>query len=219
MTRRSGLQQSVINLYRDCCRTVRKKPPETRTRFQAFVRAQFRQPDITSKDHTAIEYLLRRGKKQLEAYSGENARNILFERLMEGVTDPNGREQALRDYIRSVIENAEISTQGAPPASYSFMRNLPVVSESEIRTDDECIICSDKFSAPKSKTASVTRLPCKHMFDRDCILSWLKLHNTCPNCRHEVESDDPEWINKKKRETRLAAAAVQEEEEANWMYI
>ncbi|CAG8477235.1 12356_t:CDS:2 [Ambispora leptoticha] len=197
-TRRSGLQQSVINLYRDCCRAVHKKPPETRARFQAFVRAQFRRPDITSKDHAAIEYLLRRGKKQLEAYSGENekglpepgptlpqpqenessssdAHNILLlESLAEGISDHllNGHSpdrELLASYIRSLLENADASTQGAPPASHSFMRNLPVVPKSEIQS----------------------------------------------------ESDDPEWINKKKQEMRIAAAAIQddEEEDADWMYI
>ncbi|KAG9296010.1 hypothetical protein G9A89_011862 [Geosiphon pyriformis] len=74
--RRSGLQQSVINLYRDCWRAIRMKSPETRTRFQSFVRVQFKRSDVTAKDHIAIEYLIRRGKKQLETYSEKSIKDI-----------------------------------------------------------------------------------------------------------------------------------------------
>ncbi|CAG8656889.1 7760_t:CDS:2, partial [Acaulospora morrowiae] len=39
-------------------------------------RTQFRQHDITPRDHAAIEYLLRRGKRQLEAYEGDSVKDI-----------------------------------------------------------------------------------------------------------------------------------------------
>ncbi|CAH1768399.1 11201_t:CDS:2, partial [Entrophospora sp. SA101] len=68
---KSGLQKEVIDFYRQCCRAIRKKSTETRPRFQEFVRIQFRQHKISSKDHSAIEYLLRRGKRQLEAYQDD----------------------------------------------------------------------------------------------------------------------------------------------------
>ncbi|CAG8433347.1 1556_t:CDS:2 [Diversispora eburnea] len=65
--RHSGLQIEVINFYRKCFRAIRKKPLETRNRFRNFVRTQFQQHNLLPKDHSAIEYLLRRGKRQLEA--------------------------------------------------------------------------------------------------------------------------------------------------------
>lgn len=39
----------------------------------------------------------------------------------------------------------------------------------------------------------VARLPCGHLFQRPCITDWLVKHNTCPICRYELETDDPEF--------------------------
>ncbi|CAG8753112.1 12501_t:CDS:2 [Funneliformis caledonium] len=73
---RSGLQNEVINFYRKCCRAIRKKPIESRYRFQQFVRSQFRQYDISPRDHNAIEYMLRRGQRQLEAYESDSVKDV-----------------------------------------------------------------------------------------------------------------------------------------------
>ncbi|CAG8669504.1 hypothetical protein C2G38_2159084 [Gigaspora rosea] len=74
--RRSRLQIEVIRFYRECCKAIKRKPPETQIRFQQFLRSQFRQHKISSKDHEAIEYLLRRGKRQLESYQSDSIKDI-----------------------------------------------------------------------------------------------------------------------------------------------
>ncbi|KAI8143452.1 hypothetical protein BJV82DRAFT_94063 [Fennellomyces sp. T-0311] len=74
--RRSGLQQQVVNFYRECFRAARQKPIETRARFYTYIRREFRAHDIRKNDFTTIEYMLRRGKRQLEAYSSPSIQDI-----------------------------------------------------------------------------------------------------------------------------------------------
>ncbi|KAF1920172.1 complex 1 protein-domain-containing protein [Ampelomyces quisqualis] len=77
MTRLSGLQRDVLTLYRQCLRALKEKPSDTRPHFREFARAQFRKHiDVSKKDFATIEYLLRRGRNQLESYRDSGIRDI-----------------------------------------------------------------------------------------------------------------------------------------------
>ncbi|KAK1294983.1 hypothetical protein QJS10_CPA16g00002 [Acorus calamus] len=64
----SGLQKQVLSLYRGFLRAARSKGPEERQRIESIVSAEFHQnsKNIDRKNFLQIEYLLRRGKKQLD---------------------------------------------------------------------------------------------------------------------------------------------------------
>jgi E3 ubiquitin-protein ligase RNF115/126 len=47
----------------------------------------------------------------------------------------------------------------------------------------ECTICIDEMHLGDE----VTVLPCKHWFHGECVILWLKEHNTCPICRTPIE--------------------------------
>jgi succinate dehydrogenase assembly factor 1 len=75
--RLSGLQRDVLALYRQCLRASRAKPIDTRPRFQAFARAEFdRHLAMDKRDFAAVEFLLRKGRRQLETYSAPGVRDI-----------------------------------------------------------------------------------------------------------------------------------------------
>lgn len=77
MPRLSGLQRDVLSLYRQCLRAARSKPDATRARFEAFARHEFEKNLATDKkDFGTIEFLLRKGGRQLETYSAPNITNI-----------------------------------------------------------------------------------------------------------------------------------------------
>lgn len=77
MPRYSGLQKDVLALYRNCLRAARTKPSETRPNFENYARREFqRNVTLDKKDFGAIEFLLRKGRRQLEVYEAKGITNI-----------------------------------------------------------------------------------------------------------------------------------------------
>ena len=70
------------------------------------------------------------------------------------------------------------------------MRRLPIVKIEEKHCKKEnneiecpvCPVCTDDLTIGKDAMF----MPCGHAFDPDCLKPWLRDHNTCPVCRHEL---------------------------------
>lgn len=91
--------------------------------------------------------------------------------------------------------------RGAPRAAKSAVLELPTV---EILSEQETIVCAIcKDTVNVGETA--TKLPCGHVYHGDCIVPWLDSRNTCPVCRFELPTDDPEYEEERKK--RVSAGA------------
>ncbi|XP_067933270.1 E3 ubiquitin-protein ligase ARK2C-like [Watersipora subatra] len=55
-------------------------------------------------------------------------------------------------------------------------------------SDDKCTICISEYKTGEH----VRRLPCLHLFHRDCIDRWLNSNKRCPMCRANIEATIPE---------------------------
>ncbi|KAJ4828447.1 hypothetical protein Tsubulata_041433 [Turnera subulata] len=66
--RLSGMQKQVLRLYRGFLRVARTKSAEERRRIESVVSGEFRRnsKEVDRKNFLYIEYLLRRGNKQLD---------------------------------------------------------------------------------------------------------------------------------------------------------
>lgn len=97
--------------------------------------------------------------------------------------------------ILSRLMQEDSNRYGNPPASKEFVASLPVVhlSAEEAAHHSECSVCKEAFE----ENNEVVQLPCKHVFCKDCIYPWLERHNTCPSCRYELPTDDPEYEKRK----------------------
>uniref|UniRef100_A0A7N0ZYB3 RING-type E3 ubiquitin transferase n=1 Tax=Kalanchoe fedtschenkoi TaxID=63787 RepID=A0A7N0ZYB3_KALFE len=97
----------------------------------------------------------------------------------------------LEQLIQQLAEN-DPNRYGTPPASKKAVKELPdiKVSDELLASDNaQCAVCMDTFElGGKAK-----QMPCKHIYHPDCILPWLELHNSCPVCRYELPTDDPEY--------------------------
>uniref|UniRef100_A0A175YHZ9 RING-type E3 ubiquitin transferase n=1 Tax=Daucus carota subsp. sativus TaxID=79200 RepID=A0A175YHZ9_DAUCS len=84
---------------------------------------------------------------------------------------------------------------GTPPASRTAVEGLPdvVVDDKLLGSDSaQCAVCQDDFE----KDMVVKQMPSKHVYHSECLLPWLELHNSCPVCRYELPSDDPDYENR-----------------------
>ena len=120
---------------------------------------------------------------------------------------PMDLEQLLQTVFGSVQDSFDAATraameaslrdtqhpQGPPPASARAVRDLPLI---RIRAEDlvdpvnrECCVCLE----PHKLGETAVRLPCAHIFHKECIGDWLKSHCTCPVCRYELPTDDPNF--------------------------
>lgn len=66
--RLSGMQKQALSLYRGFLRAARSKPAEERRQIESVVSSEFRKnsKQVDRKNFIYIEYLLRRGNKQLD---------------------------------------------------------------------------------------------------------------------------------------------------------
>ncbi|KAE8711777.1 E3 ubiquitin-protein ligase RING1-like [Hibiscus syriacus] len=97
----------------------------------------------------------------------------------------------LEHVIQQLAEN-DPNRYGTPPASKSAIEALPSVNITKDNSDSEfnqCAVCMDEFE----EGTEAKQMPCKHLYHKDCILPWLELHNSCPVCRHELPTDDPDY--------------------------
>ncbi len=96
-------------------------------------------------------------------------------------------QEALDRIITTLMENNPQSN-AAPPASQAAIDRLEKkqLDDKMIGTDGkaECTICIDELH----KGDEVSVLPCTHWFHGECVVLWLKEHNTCPICRAPIES-------------------------------
>ncbi|KAK8617465.1 hypothetical protein V6N13_080381 [Hibiscus sabdariffa] len=97
----------------------------------------------------------------------------------------------LEQLIQQLAEN-DPNRYGTPPASKSAIEALPSVNitKNDLNSEfNQCAVCMDEFE----EGTEAKQMPCKHLYHKDCILPWLELHNSCPVCRHELPTDDPDY--------------------------
>ncbi|BAT11397.1 E3 ubiquitin-protein ligase RING1-like [Oryza sativa Japonica Group] len=103
----------------------------------------------------------------------------------------------LEQLIEQLTEN-DPNRYGTPPAAKSALSTLPdvVVTDAMVAAADgaECAVCKEDFSPGEG----AKQMPCKHIYHADCIMPWLDLHNSCPICRFELPTDDPDYEGRKK---------------------
>ncbi|KAL5223284.1 hypothetical protein ABZP36_027997 [Zizania latifolia] len=93
--------------------------------------------------------------------------------------------------VYEVLVGEGMFLKSKPPAAKSAVEALPsaVVVAGGEGEGEECAVCRDGVAAGER----VKRLPCSHRYHEECIVPWLGVRNSCPLCRFELPTDDPQY--------------------------
>ena len=134
---------------------------------------------------------------------GQNNHNIFISQNFNNNYAPilgflsNHNNDTQFESLLNIIMSFDSIHKGNPPASERAINNLKKIeiNENNINTFNEqvCNVCLEIY---KEGQISI-KLDCGHCFHEKCIVQWLTMRNTCPVCRHELESNDPNYEKRK----------------------
>lgn len=125
----------------------------------------------------------------------------LFTNLAAGLGGGAGGGAAFGDFgvgnLQNIVDELFFrggGNRGKPPASERAVQELVttvIVDDAYVEhhagtSHESCAVCKDDFVVGDELRC----MPCGHHYHPDCILPWLRLHNTCPTCRYELPTDD-----------------------------
>ncbi|KAH7283430.1 hypothetical protein KP509_34G007400 [Ceratopteris richardii] len=106
--------------------------------------------------------------------------------------DARGFEELLQQLL-----DTDNTRRGAPPASQSAIERLITVKIQQENLENGsalCAICKDVVALGEP----AKQLPCLHLYHSLCIVPWLSARNSCPVCRYELPTDDPDYEEQRK---------------------
>ncbi|PPR98252.1 hypothetical protein GOBAR_AA22416 [Gossypium barbadense] len=130
-------------------------------------------------------------------------RSLRQANLVQSGIDPRNffSGSGLDDLIDQITQT---DRPGVPPAPVSTINTIPTVKITEMHLIDnsQCPVCKEEFTVG----GEARELPCKHIYHNDCIVPWLRLHNSCPVCRQELPvSSDAESSNSHFSESEVSS--------------
>ena len=138
-----------------------------------------------------------------EIVTSNNNNNIFISRNLITRNSPilsflsNHNNDNQFENLLNIIMSFDSMHKGNPPASQRAIDNLKKIEidENNIKNLNEelCNVCLEDYKIGQISN----KLDCGHYFHDKCILQWLKMRNTCPVCRTELESNDPNYEKRK----------------------
>ncbi|GER47439.1 RING/U-box superfamily protein [Striga asiatica] len=102
--------------------------------------------------------------------------------------------------LQNLADSDSGAKRGAPPAAKAAVEGLKSVVVEKEEEVMVCAICKDTVNVGEI----AKNLPCGHGYHGECIVPWLGSRNTCPVCRFELPTDDPDYEEERKQRVVVA---------------
>ncbi|KAG8389866.1 hypothetical protein BUALT_Bualt01G0023300 [Buddleja alternifolia] len=102
--------------------------------------------------------------------------------------------------LQNLAESDSGGRRGAPPAAKAAVEALESVVIGKEENAVVCAICKDLVNVGEI----AKNMPCGHGYHGECIVPWLGSRNSCPVCRFELPTDDPEYEEERKKRVVVA---------------
>ncbi|XP_068663537.1 E3 ubiquitin-protein ligase AIP2-like [Aristolochia californica] len=154
----------------------------------------------TQEQVSATESSRSQGESNRTNNVGADASSAMLEELINTMQEISG-SQDLDSVIEASLQEIGAGPKKPPPASKEVVARLPVITVTQeilgrLGKETECAVCRENLVIDDK----MQELPCKHLFHPNCLKPWLDEHNSCPICRHELQTDDHAYESWKERE-------------------
>jgi len=114
---------------------------------------------------------------------------------------------SLRMLYERVLGAMEPEEDKDSPTRPDIILKLPMVKidAAQVDSKESCCICFLDYDLDEN----VMKLPCEHLYHKDCILNWFKIRSTCPKCRLDLNVTFPS--NHSTNTTRESEAGLADE--------
>ncbi|KAG7390345.1 hypothetical protein PHYPSEUDO_008173 [Phytophthora pseudosyringae] len=88
-------------------------------------------------------------------------------------------------WVHSIIRYIIPQLNSVSPAAMHLMETLKS-NPADVQDGERavCVVCMEALTSPCAELPT-----CCHQFHERCIEPWLKMHSTCPTCRHQLPTD------------------------------
>lgn len=188
------------------CITAQRNSREIQLQRQQTLNARARRLQSLDQFHDRLmeQILLNSVPNRLDLLISGNGGRMRIMHLEPDLDNLNGTRMQIRMISRGLlrllgefIEEQQLAQSRAQRSGLTEeqINSLPIVKYliplNGVHEEETCSICIDEFKQEQD----LRKLPCNHKFHLNCVDEWLKISNTCPNCKTEVvipQSDAPE---------------------------